>query len=76
LLIGLGATDLSMTPTAIPRVRRALAGIDSPDARAIAGECLSCETADEVESIVRERFGKLWPNLFTPKDLPERRQSN
>ena len=28
LLIGLGATDLSMTPSAIPRVRRAIAGID------------------------------------------------
>lgn len=76
LLIGLGATDLSMTPSAIPRVRRALVGIDSRDARAIAEECLSCETADEVESIVRERFGKLWPHLFPAKSLPERRQTN
>jgi len=76
LLIGLGATDLSMTPSAIPRVRRALAGIDSRDARVIAQDCLSCETADDVESIVRERFGKLWPDLFPPKNLPERRQTN
>jgi phosphotransferase system enzyme I (PtsI) len=76
LLIGLGATDLSMTPAAIPRVRRALGGIDSREARAIAEECLSCETADEVEGIVRERFGKLWPNLFSPKSLPERRQTD
>lgn len=74
LLIGLGATDLSMTPTALPRVRLALAGIDSRDARAIAEECLNCETADDVENIVRERFAKLWPNLFSSKDLPERRQ--
>jgi hypothetical protein len=64
-----------MTPTAIPRVRRALVGIDSRDARTIAKECLNCETADEVESIVRERFGKLWPNLFPAKSLPERRQT-
>jgi phosphotransferase system enzyme I (PtsI) len=76
LLIGLGATDLSMTPTALPRVRLALAGIDSRDARAIAEECLNCETADDVENIVRERFGKLWPHLFSLKDLPERRQSS
>lgn len=75
LLIGLGATDLSMTPTAIPRVRHALVGIDSRDARAIAEECLSCETADQVESIVRERFAILWPNLFPAKSLPERRQT-
>jgi phosphotransferase system enzyme I (PtsI) len=76
LLIGLGATDLSMTPTALPRVRLALAGIDSRAARAIAEECLKCETADDVESIVRERFGKLWPKLFSSKDLPERRQTS
>lgn len=75
LLIGLGATDLSMTPTAIPRVRRALVGIDSRDAREIAEECLNCETADQVESIVRERYGKLWPSLFPSKSLPERRQT-
>lgn len=74
LLIGLGATDLSMTPTALPRVRLALAGIDSRDARAIAEECLKCETADDVENIVRERFAKLWPHVFSAKDLPERRQ--
>jgi phosphotransferase system enzyme I (PtsI) len=74
LLIGLGARDLSMTPTAIPRVRGALAGIDSKDAQAIAEECLNCETADQVESIVRERFGTLWPKLFSPKSLPERRK--
>jgi len=76
LLIGLGATDLSMTPTALPRVRLALAGIDSRDARAIAADCLNCETADDVENIVRERFGKLWPHLFSAKDLPERRQTD
>ena len=76
LLVGLGATDLSMTPSAIPRVRRALAGIDSREARTIAEECLSCETADDVEGIVRERFGKLWPHLFPPKSLPERRQTH
>ncbi len=75
LLIGLGAKDLSMTPSAIPRVRRALVGIDSRDARSIAEECLSCETADQVETIVRERFGKLWPNLFPAESLPELRQT-
>ncbi len=76
LLVGLGATDLSMTPSAIPRVRRALGGIDSREARAIAEECLGCETADEVEGIVHERFGKLWPHLFPPKSLPERRHTH
>ncbi|HEY8186215.1 MAG TPA: phosphoenolpyruvate--protein phosphotransferase [Pyrinomonadaceae bacterium] len=70
LLIGLGATDLSMTPSSIPRVRHAMAGINSDDARRIVEECLTCDTADDVETLVRERFIKLWPHLFPPESLP------
>lgn len=75
LLVGLGATDLSMTPSAIPRVRRAIAGIDSRDALVIIEECLNCDTAADVENLVRERFTKLWPQLFPPASLPAPRQS-
>ncbi|MDQ2974964.1 MAG: phosphoenolpyruvate--protein phosphotransferase, partial [Acidobacteriota bacterium] len=75
LLVGLGATDLSMTPSAIPRVRRAIEGVNSNEARAIAVECLDCETADEVENLVRERFSRLWPDLFPPASLPAPRQT-
>jgi phosphotransferase system enzyme I (PtsI) len=75
LLIGLGATDLSMTPSSIPRVRRAIAGIHSHDARLIAEACLKSDTADDVENLVRERFTKLWPSLFASASLPARRQA-
>ena len=75
LLVGLGATELSMTPSAIPRIRRTLAGIDSADARAIVKECLQCHTADEVENLVRERFQALWPSLFPSSSLPAPRPS-
>jgi len=71
LLVGLGAVDLSMTPTSIPRVRRSLAGIDSRDAKAIAKECLECATADEVEHLVRERFGARWAEIFPLDSLPK-----
>ena len=74
LLVGLGATDLSMTPSSIPRVRGAIAGIDSGAAREIAEECLNCDTADDVENLVRERFANLWPQLFSPASLPAPRQ--
>jgi len=74
LLIGLGATELSMTPAAIPRVRRVLAGIDSRDAQEIARFCLTCSTADEVEDLVRERFTQLWPDLFSSSNLPAPRK--
>lgn len=70
VLLGLGATDLSMTPSAIPRVSRVLSAIDSRDAIAIATECLECQTADEVEEIVRQRFLSYWPALFSAANLP------
>ena len=73
VLVGLGADDLSMTPSAIPRVSRVLANIDSRDAGAIASECLECQTADEVETLVRKRFLSQWPQLFSSEKLPASR---
>lgn len=70
VLIGLGATDLSMTPAAIPRVARVLAGIRSTDAKEIATICLGCATADEVEQTVASQFFDRWPDLFPPETLP------
>jgi phosphoenolpyruvate-protein phosphotransferase len=76
LLLGLGATELSMTPSAIPRVRATVTAIDTRDARLIAEQCLRCTTADEVENLVRERFGKLWYALFPAAALPAIRPTN
>jgi phosphoenolpyruvate-protein phosphotransferase len=70
LLAGLGATDLSMTPAMIPRVRAALAQIETSEARTVADRCLAAATADEVEEIVREEFRSRWPELFPPNMLP------
>ena len=73
VLVGLGAHELSMAASSIPRVRRVLSRVDSRDAARIARECLDCATADEVEELVRVRFGERWPNLFPPETLPEPR---
>ena len=73
LLVGLGAVDLSMTPSAIPSVRKVLSQIDSKEAQLIAEECLRCETADAVEDLVRTELGTRWPNLFPPETLPRSR---
>jgi len=73
LLIGLGATELSMTPSAMPRVRRTLAAIDSASAAAIVKECLTCESADEAEYLVNSRLGSRWPQLFPASSLPKPR---
>ena len=70
LLIGLGATELSMTASSIPRIHRTVAGITYADAQAIALKCLECETADDVEELVRDHFAAQWPHLFPPEALP------
>lgn len=70
VLLGLGATDFSMTPSSIPRVRSTIAGVKFADAQEVARECLECETADDVEELVRAHFREKWPQLFPPKSLP------
>jgi phosphotransferase system enzyme I (PtsI) len=70
VLLGLGARELSMSPAAIPRVRRIIAGLEQGETAAIADACLECAAADEVEELVRVRLGARWPNLFPPEILP------
>jgi len=65
LLTGLGATDLSMTPALIPRIRSVLSQIDTREAREVAQRCLAAASADEVEAIVRDEFKTRWPELFS-----------
>jgi phosphotransferase system enzyme I (PtsI) len=76
VLVGLGAVDLSMTPSSIPRVRHVLSKIDRHAAHAIAEKCLHCETADEVEDLVRSELGTRWPDLFPPESLPAPRKKS
>lgn len=70
MLIGLGATDFSMNPSSISRVRHVVAGIKREDARIIASACLECASADDVEEMVRTSFSARWPDLFTKQSLP------
>jgi phosphoenolpyruvate-protein phosphotransferase (PTS system enzyme I) len=70
VLLGLGARELSMSPASIPRVRRAVAGVDAAYLAEVARECVSCATADESEEVVRLRLGERWPHLFPPQTLP------
>jgi phosphoenolpyruvate-protein phosphotransferase (PTS system enzyme I) len=49
LLIGLGLTDFSMTPGAIPIVRQVVQDLSAHDARRLAGHALRLATAGEIE---------------------------
>jgi multiphosphoryl transfer protein len=52
LLIGLGVTELSMSPPAIPLVKAALRQVDTATASRIAKEALSLANATEVRALV------------------------
>jgi len=76
VLIGLGATHLSMTPSSIPRVARVTSAVKFAEAEAIARMCLTCATPDEVEQTVREQFLTHWPQLFSAHSLPVAKHSD
>jgi phosphotransferase system enzyme I (PtsI) len=48
LLIGLGLTDFSMTPAAIPMARKAIRDLHAGRARTLASHALTLATADEI----------------------------
>jgi phosphotransferase system enzyme I (PtsI) len=73
ILIGLGATELSMNVNSIARVRRTISNIAYEEARAIAENLQNCRTADEVEDQVRERYLEKWSHLFTAEILPPKK---
>ena len=53
LLVGLGVGALSVTPPAIPVTKEAVRAVDSRDAKHLADEVLSAESA----AAVRQRLG-------------------
>ena len=62
LLVGLGLTEFSMTPGAIPVVKQALAEVRSDDLRAMARRVLRLGTVDEIERELQAALGRLTLN--------------
>jgi phosphoenolpyruvate-protein kinase (PTS system EI component) len=52
MLIGLGASDLSMNPTSIPAVKATLAAYTFDEAHAFGLQALEAATLAEVEAVV------------------------
>jgi len=61
VLIGLGVTELSMTPSTIPAVKQVLRSLTLREARGIAEEAMRLDTAAAIKSRVRERLASLSP---------------
>ena len=53
LLVGLGFRSLSMTPSAIPRVKEAIRAVSASDAEELARRCLRLGSGAEIEAAVR-----------------------
>ncbi len=70
ILIGLGATELSMNVNSISRVRRIISHIAYEEAKEITDNIKKCRTADEVEDYVRQSFLTNWAHLFSADILP------
>ncbi len=56
LLVGLGYRELSMAPSAIPRVKAALRAVREDEARRLAERCLSLRTREETVRFVRQEL--------------------
>lgn len=72
VLIGLGATELSMNLNSIPRVRQIISGIAFEEAADIAGRIEACSTADEAERLLSESVENKWVHLFPAEKEPKR----
>ncbi len=72
VLIGLGATVLSMNVNSIARVGRIVCGIAFEEAREICRQMEICRTADEIEDLVKTLFIEKWSHLFSSDSFPPR----
>jgi phosphotransferase system enzyme I (PtsI) len=59
LLVGLGLTEFSMTPGAIPVAKQVLAELRSDELRALARQILKLATVDEIEHTLVAALGRL-----------------
>ncbi len=73
LLIGLGATQLSMNVNSILRIRKVISGIAYEETLELVAKIADAVTADEVESITAEFAGKRWAHLFPADQIRMRK---
>ena len=63
-LVGLGVTELSMSPAAIPAVKQVLRGVTAREARSMAEDALRLQTAAEIDEMFRRRVLALLPSEY------------
>lgn len=63
-LVGLGFDELSMTPGAIPLMKRIIRSVTYGQATEVAHRVFGCATAQEVESLLRQEMCARFPEYF------------
>jgi phosphotransferase system enzyme I (PtsI) len=61
VLIGLGITELSMNPAAIPSVKQTIRALGLNEARGLVEEAMRLDSAEAIEELVRRRIQELVP---------------
>lgn len=69
LLIGLGVRSLSVTASALPRLKRAVRGLDAKRCERIAKRAMSFDSEAEAAAYVRDRVRKLVPEVFDGRSV-------
>jgi phosphotransferase system enzyme I (PtsI) len=69
-LLGLGVTELSVEPAAVPEIKAAIARIDLEEARKVMAKALLVSTADDVEALLRETYFERFEDLLAAGEEP------
>ncbi len=69
MLLGLGLTDLSMTPSAIPAIRRLVRSIRLEDAEKLAAQAIALETPADVHRYVQTHLSELGSQFIATAHL-------
>ncbi len=75
ILLGLGASELSMNVNSIPRIRKIISGVAFEETQEIVNKLKNCSTADEVESLVSKTFTEKWSHLYAENFMPTVKKS-
>jgi len=66
ILLGLGATDISITANSIRPIRQLIAGIMVEECESLVSRSLTCKTTEEIESLLHDHYATYWEHLFPP----------
>ena len=74
ILLGLGATEISMNVNSIARVRKVISQIALEEARELVKNLENCRTADEVENTATIFYREKWTHLFPNNVFPSKKK--